>query len=83
MTLSKSDVANNTLISLHEKLTHLNSVITPEAVNRFEDKLGRIFTLAKMHHCKQGQKYGHLSSAIMSQSTGSLLETNLNTHDTR
>jgi hypothetical protein len=39
-------------------------MITPEAVNRLEDELGRIFTIAKTHHYEQGQKYGHLASAI-------------------
>ena len=36
----------------------------PEAVDKLEDKLGRIFTVAKTHHYNQGQKYGHLASAI-------------------
>jgi hypothetical protein len=39
-------------------------VITLEAVNKLEDELGRIFTMAKTHHYTQGQKYGHLASAI-------------------
>ena len=39
-------------------------MITPEAVNKLEDKLGRIFTVMKTHHYEQGQKYGHLASAI-------------------
>jgi hypothetical protein len=42
MTLSKRNVAYNMLISLHKKLTRLNGVITPEAINRLEDKLGGI-----------------------------------------
>ncbi len=54
----------NTLISLRNKLTCLNSVIPPEAVNRLKDELGGIFMIAKTHHYKQGQKYGHLASAI-------------------
>jgi hypothetical protein len=33
MTTSKSNVAYNTLISLHDKLTRINGVITPEAVD--------------------------------------------------
>ncbi len=52
------------LIKLWDKLTHLNGVITPEAINKLEDKLGRIFTVAKTYHYTQGQKYGHLASAI-------------------
>jgi len=47
-----------------DKLTRLNGVITPEVVNKLEDELGGIFTVAKTHHYEQGQKYGHLASAI-------------------
>jgi hypothetical protein len=39
-------------------------VITLEAINKPEDKLGGIFTVAKTHHYTQGQKYSHLASAI-------------------
>jgi hypothetical protein len=41
-------------------------VITPEAIDKLKDELGRIFTMAKAktHHYDQGQKYGHLASAI-------------------
>ena len=52
------------LINLRDKMTRLNGVITPEAVDRLEDELGGIFTVVKTHHYKQGQKYGHLASAI-------------------
>jgi hypothetical protein len=31
---------------------------------KLEDNLGGIFTVAKTHHYTQGQKYGHLASAI-------------------
>ena len=64
MTTFKSDGAYDTLISLRDKLTQLNGVITPEAINKLEDELGRIFTFAKPHHYTQCQKYGHLASAI-------------------
>jgi hypothetical protein len=64
MTTSKSSTAYNTLISLRDKLTRINGVITPEAANKIEDELGRIFTVAKTYHYTQGQKYGHLASAI-------------------
>ncbi len=67
MTTSKSNAAYDTLISLRNKLTHLNGVITPEAVNKLEDELGGIFTVTKTHHYKQGQKYGHLASAVPKQ----------------
>ena len=39
-------------------------MITPEAVDKLEDELGGIFTVTKTHHYKQGQKCGHLASAI-------------------
>jgi hypothetical protein len=64
MASSKNNASHDTLISICNKLTRLNSVITPEAIDRLEDELGRIFTVAKTHHYKQGQKYGHLASAI-------------------
>ena len=64
MTTSKSNGAYGTLISLQDKLTHLNGVITPDAVDKLKDELGGIFTVAKTHHYIQGQKYGHLASAI-------------------
>ena len=55
MASSKSNASYHTLISLCNKPTCLNGVITPEAINRLEDELGGIFTVAKMHHYKQGQ----------------------------
>jgi hypothetical protein len=61
---SKNNASYNMLISLRNKLTRLNNVITPEAINRLKDELGRIFTVTKTHHYKQGQKYGHLANAI-------------------
>jgi len=64
MMTSKSNGAYDTLISLQDKMTQLNGVITPEAVDKLEDELGGIFTVAKTHHYIQGQKYGHLASAI-------------------
>jgi hypothetical protein len=64
MTTSKTSGAYDTLISLRDKLTRINGVITPEAVDKLEDELGGIFTVAKTHHYTQGQKYGHLASAI-------------------
>jgi hypothetical protein len=45
-------------------MTRLNGLITPEAVDKLEDEIGGIFTVAKTHHYDQGQKYGHLASAI-------------------
>ena len=65
MTTSTSNGAYDTLISLQEKLTRLNGVITPEAVDKLKDELGGIFMVVKIHHYEQGQKYGHLASAIL------------------
>jgi hypothetical protein len=64
MSSSASNEAYDMLIKLRDKLTCLNGDITQEAVNKLEDKLGGIFTMAKTHHYTQGQKYGHLASAI-------------------
>ena len=63
-TMSSSLDAYGTLIGLRDKLTRLNSAITPEAINKLKDKIGGIFTVAQTHHYTQGQKYGHLASAI-------------------
>ncbi len=63
MTTSKNNGAYDTLISLRDKLTRLNGVITPEAVDKLEDELGGIFTVTKTHHYVQGQKYGHLATS--------------------
>jgi hypothetical protein len=71
----KSNVSYDTLISLRGKLTCLNIVITPEAVIRLEDELGRIFTVAKMHHYKQGQNMDTSPVPSPSQSTGLSSET--------
>jgi hypothetical protein len=54
----------NALINLWDKLTRLDGVITLEAIKKLKNKLGGIFTMAKTHHYTQGQKYGHLASAI-------------------
>jgi hypothetical protein len=47
MASSKNNASYNTLISLRNKLTHLNGVITLEAINRLKDELGGIFAVAK------------------------------------
>ena len=64
MTTSKSNGTYNTLISLRDKMTRLNGMIPPEAVDKLEDELGGIFTVTKKHHYEQGQKYHHLASVI-------------------
>jgi hypothetical protein len=64
MTSSTSHDTYDTLISLRDKLTCLNGVITTEVVDKLEDKLGGIFSVTKTHHYNQEKKYGHLASAI-------------------
>ena len=64
MTTSTRHGAYDTLISLRDKLTKLHGVITPEAFDKLEDELGKIFTVVKTHHYAQGRKYGHLANAI-------------------
>ena len=56
MSSSSLHDAYDTLINLHDKLTCLNGMIMPEAVNKLEDKLGGIFTVVKTHHYEDGQK---------------------------
>ncbi len=65
--MSKSNAAYDTLISLRDKLTRINGVITPETVDKLEDELGGIFMVTKTHHYEQGQKYRHLASVIPKQ----------------
>jgi hypothetical protein len=50
MASSKNNASYNTLISLCNKLTCLNGVITPEAIDRLKESLGGIFTVVKTHH---------------------------------
>jgi hypothetical protein len=47
MATSKSNAFYDTLMSLCNKLTCLNGVITLEAIDRLKDELGRIFMVAK------------------------------------
>jgi hypothetical protein len=56
MSPSASNEAYDMLIKLWDKLTCLNGVITPEALDKLKDKLGGIFTEAKTRHYTQGQK---------------------------
>jgi hypothetical protein len=80
MSSSASNKAYNMLIKLWDKLTRLNGVITPEAVDKLEDELGQIFTMAKTHHYAQGQKYGHLASAIPESKYRLIISNNTWTH---
>jgi hypothetical protein len=45
--MSKSNAAYDMLISLCDKLTCTNDVITPEAVDKLEDELDGIYTKTK------------------------------------
>ncbi len=65
MTTSKSNAVYDTLISLCNKLTCLNGMITLQAIaDKLKDELSGIFTVTNTHHYEQGQKYSPLSSAI-------------------
>jgi hypothetical protein len=64
MPSSASNKAYDTLIMLWHKLTCLNGMIIPEAIDKLEDEISGIFTVAMTHHYTQGQMYGHLASAI-------------------
>jgi hypothetical protein len=50
MASSKSNASYNTMTSLCDKLTPLNGMITPKAVNRLEHELGGFFMVAITHH---------------------------------
>ena len=73
MASSKSNKSYDMLISLCNKLTRLNGVITPEAVDKLEDKLGGIFTVTKTHHYEQGQSTAIWRVQSPRASTGSPL----------
>jgi hypothetical protein len=69
-----------TLIGLHNKITYRNGIITPEGVDKLEDKLGGVCTLIKMHHYMEGQKYGHLASIIPQEKYRIVVSNNAWTH---
>jgi hypothetical protein len=62
--LTKNSSAYDTLIRIHDKITHINGNIMLESVNKLKDELGGICMLIKTHHYRQGQKYSHLASVI-------------------
>jgi hypothetical protein len=77
---SKSTSAYETLIRLHDKITCLNGIITPEGVDKLEDELGGVCTLIKMHQYREGQKYGHLASVILQEKYRIIISDNAWTH---
>jgi hypothetical protein len=77
---SKSTSAYEILIGLRNKITHLNGIITPDGINKIEDKLGGVCTLIKMYHYKEGQKYGHLASIIPQEKYRIVISNNAWTH---
>ena len=56
MTITKTSGAYKTLISQQEKLTRINGMMRPGAINKLKDELGGVFTVATTHHYEQGQK---------------------------
>ena len=64
MSSTKTNAAYKTVVNARDKLTRINGAVTPEAIDKLKDELGGIFTVVKTHHYEQGQKYGHLASAI-------------------
>jgi hypothetical protein len=77
---SKSTSTYKTLIGLCNKITRLNRIITPEGINKLEDKLGSVCTLIKMHHYMEGQKYGYLASIISQEKYSIVISNNAWTH---
>jgi hypothetical protein len=77
---SKSTITYKTLIRLHDKITCLNGIITPEGINKLEDKLGGVCALIKTHHYTEGQKYGHLASVIPQEKYRIVISNNAWTH---
>jgi hypothetical protein len=45
-------------------ITRIAGVITPEAIDDLEDKIGGIFTILKSTHFAKGQCYGYLACII-------------------
>ncbi len=45
-------------------ITKIAGVITPEAVDNLENKIGGIFTILKSTHFDEGQRYGYLACVI-------------------
>jgi hypothetical protein len=64
VSITKCTTAYETLIGLHDKITHLNGIITPESIDKLKDKLSNVCTSIKTHHYTKGQKYGDLASII-------------------
>jgi hypothetical protein len=77
---SKSTSAYETLIGLHDKITHLNDIIMPEGVDKLKDKLGSVCILIKMHHYTEGQNYGHLAGVIPQEKYRIVISNNAWTH---
>ncbi len=80
MDSSKSTRAYEILIGLRDKITCLNGNITPEGIDKLEDKFGGVCTLIKTHHYMEGQKYGHLASVILQEKYRIVISNNAWTH---
>ena len=51
-------------------ITEIAGVITPEAADNLENKIGGIFTILKSTHFDKGQRYGYLRGSSQKKSTG-------------
>ncbi len=47
-----------------DAIKRIARVITPEAIDNLEDKIGGIFTILKSTHFAEGQRYGYLACVI-------------------
>jgi hypothetical protein len=45
-------------------ITKIPGMITPNAINNLENKIGGIFTILKSTHFDEGQRYGNLACVI-------------------
>ena len=57
------------LINLRDKMTRLNGVITPEAVDRLKDELGGIFTVVKRTTTNRGKNMAISQAPSLKQNT--------------
>ncbi len=52
------------LAAQKDAITRITRVITPEAIDNLEDKIGGIFTILKSTHFAEGHCYSYLACVI-------------------